>query len=97
MHGEKVGFGIITQLCLDDEGDWDEKLMVIDWLIEVGLPVTFADLSLADVTREKLSPIGEGCAAPGSLSHNHPFKVTARAVIDAMIAADALGRRRKEL
>ena len=67
------------------------------WLIECGLPVTLAELNLDGATREKLAPIGEGCAAPGSLSHNHPFKVTAAAVIDAMIAADALGRVRKQL
>jgi glycerol dehydrogenase len=31
MHGEKVGFGIATQLCLDDEFDVEEKLAVIDF------------------------------------------------------------------
>lgn len=96
MHGEKVGFGIVTQLCLDDDVNTDEKMAIVDFEIEIGLPVTFADLNLKKVTRERLKPIGDLCAGPGSLCHNHPFKVTSEDVVDAMIAADALGRERKE-
>jgi len=95
MHGEKVGFGIVTQLCLDDEGDWAEKLAIVDFEIAIGLPVTFADLGWEGVTREDLMKIGQICAGEGSLSRNHPFKVTPEGVVDAMIAADALGRERK--
>jgi glycerol dehydrogenase len=96
MHGEKVGFGIITQLCLDDDVDADEAYAVVDFEIEIGLPVTFADLNLAGVSRERLREIGDTCAGEGSLCHNHPFEVTSDDVVDAMIAADALGRERKE-
>ena len=46
MHGEKVAFGIVTQLCLDDEMDADEKAAIVDFEIEIGLPVTFAELNL---------------------------------------------------
>lgn len=97
MHGEKVGFGIVTQLCLDDEFDVDHKYAVVDFATEIGLPVTFADLNLQGVTRDRLQEIGDICAGEGSLCHNHPFEVTAADVVDAMIAADALGRHRKEL
>lgn len=96
MHGEKVGFGIVSQLCLDDEYDVDDKYAIVDFQIQIGLPVTFADLNLEGVTREQLEALGEACAGEGSLCHNHPFKVTAADVVDAMIAADALGQRRKE-
>ena len=96
MHGEKVGFGIITQLCLDDEMDVDEVYAVVDFQIEIGLPVTFADVNLEGVSRERLRQIGDRCVVEGSLCHNHPFEVTAESVVDAMIAADALGRQRKE-
>ena len=97
MHGEKVGFGIVTQLCLDDEGDVDEKLAVVDFEIAIGLPVTFADLNLEGVSRDRLKAIGDICAGEGSLCHNHAFKVTSNNIVDAMIAADALGRERKKL
>jgi glycerol dehydrogenase len=97
MHGEKVGFGIVTQLCLDDEFDADETYAAVDFQIAVGLPVTLADVNLEGVGRGRLVPIGDICAGEGSLCHNHPFKITSEAVVDAMIAADALGRQRKEL
>ena len=95
MHGEKVGFGIITQLCLDDEFDVQRKQDIVDFEICLGLPVTFAELGLAGVARERLEEIGKVCAGPGSLCANHPFPVTADDVVDAMIAADALGRERQ--
>lgn len=96
MHGEKVGFGIVSQLCLDDETDVDEMIHVVDFEIAVGLPVTFADLSLAGISRDRLRQIGDVCGGAGSLCANHPFEVTSDGIVDAMIAADALGRERKE-
>lgn len=95
MHGEKVAFGVITQLCLDDEMDADEKADIVDFEIEIGLPVTFEELNLKGVTRERLQELAEACAGPGSLCHNHPFPVTAADILDAMFAADALGRQRR--
>ncbi|MHB8899277.1 MAG: glycerol dehydrogenase [Thermoguttaceae bacterium] len=97
MHGEKVGFGIVAQLCLDDEYDVDDKYAVFDFQIHIGLPVTFADLHLAGISRERLMAFGEACTGEGSLCHNHPFKVTAADLVDAMIAADALGQLRKHV
>ncbi|MGA2066092.1 MAG: glycerol dehydrogenase [Thermoguttaceae bacterium] len=97
MHGEKVGFGVISQLCLDDEKRTGEIHAIVDFEIAVGLPVTLADLNLEGISRERLRLIGDACAAKGSLCENHPFTVTAEDVVDAMIAADALGRQRKGL
>jgi glycerol dehydrogenase len=95
MHGEEVSFGIISQFCLDENMRTAEMLKMVDFLIAIGLPVTFEELGLAGVTRDRLWKIGEICAGPGSLCHAHPFKITAEKVVDAMIAADALGRERK--
>ena len=97
MHGEKVAFGIVTQLCLDDDSDVEEAHRIVDFLIQIGLPVTFADLNLAGVTREQLQPIADACAGEGSLCHAHCFPVTAEDALDAMFAADALGQERKGL
>ena len=97
LHGEEVAFGIISQFCLDENLDTDDMLEMVDFLIDVGLPVTFAEIGLAGVSRERLKKIGDICAGPGSLCHAHPFKVTSEGVVDAMIAADALGQERKAL
>ncbi len=96
MHGEKVAFGIATQLCLEDDIDVEEKLAIVDFMIQIGLPVTFAGLNLAGISRERLYELGSVCAGEGSLCHNHAFPVTADDVVDAMIAADALGRARQD-
>ena len=97
MHGHEVGFGVITQLCLDKDFDEAERNAIVDFEIAVGLPVTFADLGLEGVGRDRLQTIGDICGSEGSLCENHPFEVTADDVIDAMIAADALGAERKAL
>ncbi len=97
MHGHEVGFGVITQLCLDEDADPAEVAKIVDFEIAVGLPVTFADLGLDGVGRERLQPIGAICGGDGSLCENHPFAVSADDVIDAMIAADALGESRKNM
>ncbi len=97
MHGEKVAFGVVAQLCLDDDFDVDDKSAIVDFLIEIGLPVSFADLNLEGIARERLEALAAACAGEGSLCHNHPFKVTAADVLDAMISADALGQHRKAM
>jgi len=95
MHGHEVGFGIITQLCLDDDMPVHEMHAIVDFMIAVGLPVCFADIGIEGVTRERLQTIGDICGGEGSLCANHPFEVTPVDVVDAMIAADALGTERK--
>jgi len=96
MHGHEVGFGLITQLCLDDDLPVERRNRIVDFEIAIGLPVTFADIGLAGVGRDRLARIGEICAGPGSLCENHPFPVTAGDIVNALLAADALGAARKE-
>ena len=95
MHGEEVSFGVISQLCLDKAVGMDEVYEAVDFEVAIGLPVTFKDIGLKKVTREQLKGIGDVCAGEGSLCESHCFKVTSEAVVDAMIAADALGTERK--
>ncbi|MHC4539950.1 MAG: dehydroquinate synthase/iron-containing alcohol dehydrogenase family protein, partial [Planctomycetota bacterium] len=97
MHGEEVGFGLISQLCLDKAVLMDEVYEAVDFEVAVGLPVTFKDIGLEGVTRERLNSVGDVCAGEGSLCESHCFKVTSEAVVDAMIAADALGTERKRV
>lgn len=96
-HGEKVAFGIVTQLCLEEDLRASEIYRVVDFLIDVGLPVCFEDLNLKDVSRDRIMSFGAEVTGPGSLAHNHNFEVTAESMAHAMIAADALGKRRKQL
>jgi len=96
MHGHEVGFGVVTQLCLDEYMDSDLMTSIVDWEVAVGLPVTFAEIGLAGVGRDRLKVIGDICAGEGSLCQYHPFEVTSDSVVDAMIAADILGTERRK-
>lgn len=95
MHGHKVGFGVISQLCLDPDMSVEQMHRIVDFEIATGLPVTFADLGLDGVSREQLKPIGDICAGEGSLCAVHNFEVTSDSIVDAMIAADRLGNERR--
>jgi glycerol dehydrogenase len=65
---------------------------VLAFSSQVGLPITLADIGMASVARERLSPIAVRATAPGETSHNEPFEVTPETVTDAILAADAIGR-----
>jgi glycerol dehydrogenase len=94
MHGEKVAFGLMTQLCLEQDLETDELYRVVDFLVAVGLPATFAAMKMQDVSRERLLAFAESVSGEGSFVHNHPFTVSAGDIVDAMMAADSLGQRR---
>ena len=91
QHGEKVNFGTLTQLVLENIPE-DELYDMLDWMIAVGLPVTFKELGITDTGREHLMPAAEAACADNDTLHNLPFEVNAEMVYNAMLAADAYGR-----
>lgn len=97
MHGEKVAFGLMTQLCLEQDMRTDEIYRIADFLGAVGLPTTFAAMKMQDVSVERLLSFAQSVSGEGSFVHNHPFAVSAGDIVDAMIAADSLGQRRLAL
>ncbi len=92
LHGEKVAFGVLTQLVLEG-APADEIDTVLNFCAEVGLPTTLAALGLADADSDTLSAVATRATAPGETIHNEPFTVDAAMTLDALRAADALGRR----
>ncbi|MBP3395836.1 MAG: glycerol dehydrogenase [Clostridia bacterium] len=90
-HGEKVAFGVLTQLVLENVPA-EELESIITWCIELGLPVTLAELGVSEVTDEKLMAVATAACAPGDTLHNLPFEVTPEKVAAAIKAADAYGR-----
>ncbi|MFC1432123.1 glycerol dehydrogenase [Streptacidiphilus sp. N1-3] len=93
LHGEKVAFGVLTQLVLEGAPS-SETGSVLDFCTAVGLPVTLAELGLADVKRDTVEQIAVRATAEGETIHSEPFAVDAAMVADAILAADALGRAR---
>ena len=89
-HGEKVAFGTIVQLVLENIPA-EELEEIIDFCIEVGLPVTLKELGVAEVTDEKIMSVAKAACAENDTLHNMPFKVTKESVAAAIKAADAYG------
>lgn len=90
-HGEKVAFGTLTQLVLENV-PIEELEEVISFCIEVGLPVTFEELGLKEITDEQIMAVAEAACAENDTLHNMPFEVTPEKVAAALKAADAYGR-----
>jgi glycerol dehydrogenase len=95
-HGEKVAFGVVAMLMLEERPAAVVE-EVVDFCLEVGLPVTLEDIGLEGVGREDLEKVAEAACAEGETIHNEPFEVYPRMVVDAMIAADAFGHQRRAL
>lgn len=52
MHGEKVAYGTLVELCYEDAKEFDE---VYDWCKKIGLPTSLKDLGLSDFDEYKES------------------------------------------
>jgi glycerol dehydrogenase len=91
MHGEKVNFGTLTQLALEDRttGEIND---IIAFCMSVGLPTTLQELDLGQAGKEQLLTVAKAATVPGETIHNMPFTVTPEMVVDAMVAADAFSR-----
>lgn len=91
LHGEKVSFGLLTQLVLEGQ---PRTIVdpVLTFATTVGLPVTLAQIGLSELSDEALQRISQRSTAEGETIHNEPFDVTPKMVADAILAADAVGR-----
>ncbi|MGG2019763.1 glycerol dehydrogenase [Pseudomonas sp. AO-1] len=94
-HGEYVAFGTLVMLVL--EGKSSRELdAVLRFCLSVGLPVTFDDLGLADITPDELDSVARTASDPGQTSKVEPFEVTFDEMKAALICASDLGRLYKE-
>jgi len=93
-HGEKVAFGVLAGLHLTDASA-DETGTVFSFCEEIGLPTTLADIGLGNAGREKLMKAAEKACASDQPIHHEAGIITPEKVLNAMIAADAMGNRRK--
>jgi glycerol dehydrogenase len=93
-HGEKVAFGVLAGLQLTGSPG-EEVSRVYSFCESIGLPTTLGDIGLGEAGRERLMIAAGGACAPGQPIHHEVGTITPERVVDAMIAADSLGRARK--
>jgi glycerol dehydrogenase len=95
FHGEKVAFGTLAQLVLEN-ADSEELEEVLDFCLSVGLPVCLADIGVEGISQEELLQVAEKACIPEESVHSMPFPVTAAAVAAAISTADRIGNKFKE-
>ena len=90
LHGEKVGFGILVQLRLEERlgnnrlaAQAHRQLKPV--LESLGLPVRLEDLGLADASSSDLQTVCDFACQEGSDLHHLPFTVTPAALLDALV------------
>ena len=93
-HGEKVAFGVICQLILENAPS-KELYEVLDFSLSIGLPVCLEDIGVKSITDEQLTEVAEKSCIPEESIHSMPFKVDVEQVKSAIMVADALGRNYK--
>ncbi|MCB2294340.1 glycerol dehydrogenase [Clostridium algoriphilum] len=95
FHGEKVAFGTIVQLVLENSPT-EEINEVLDFCLEIGLPVCLSDIGVDSITKEELMAVAEKACIPEESIHAMPFPITVEAVAASIITADKIGRDYKE-
>lgn len=93
LHGEKVAFGVLVELALND-APGDELLAIARFNLSVGLPVTLADLGLTDPAAA-LPVIVARALRKGEILWNEPVPPTPASVSAAILRADAAGQQAK--
>ncbi|MCB5269970.1 MAG: glycerol dehydrogenase [Candidatus Cloacimonadaceae bacterium] len=94
FHGEKVAFGVLTGLHLNSAQS-DEIDEVYNFCKQIGLPTCLADIGLSSDDRERLMRVAEESCKPDSSMHKEAGEITPDMVLNAMLMADAWGKKRK--
>ncbi|MCP1109992.1 glycerol dehydrogenase [Lachnospiraceae bacterium PF1-21] len=94
FHGEKVAFGTICQLVLEN-APTEELEEVLQFCTELGLPVCLKDIGVNEISEEQLLAVAEKACIPEESIHAMPFPITVEAVAAAIHTADKIGKAYK--
>lgn len=93
-HGEKVAFGTIAQLVLENAPE-EELHEVLDFCLEVGLPVCLEDIGVHSISDNELMEVAEKACIKEESIYSMPFPITVGEVAAAIKAADFIGKQYK--
>ena len=96
LHGEKVGFGILVQLRLEEVVGGNRlaaqaRRQLLPFFSQLGLPVNLADLGLGDASLRELEAVCTFACRPGSDLHHLPFPVEPTDLLAALVSTTAIG------
>ncbi len=91
LHGEKVGFGILVQLRLEELLGGNQlagqaRRQLLPLFASLGIPCSLADLGLAQASLSDLQQVCDFACAPGSDLHHMPFAVAPGDLLAALVS-----------
>ena len=94
LHGEKVAYGVLVQLRLEEMGSSNQlaataRQQLIQFYGQVGLPKTLEDLGLGEISLTALKQAAKFACQAGSDIHRLPFLVTPEQLMAAMVSTTA--------
>lgn len=89
-HGEKVAFGTIVQLVMENAAE-ETLYGVINFCRKLSLPTCLKDLGITALDDERLMQVAEAACGENETMGNMPFCVTPNDVAAAIRAADLIG------
>jgi glycerol dehydrogenase len=90
-HGELVHFGTCVQLILEERQS-DLIHEVFTFGHQIGLPETFEEIGLKEITDEEIWKVAEKTTDKTETIHKMVIEVTPQRVFDAMKTVDEIGR-----
>ena len=94
LHGEKVAYGILVQLRLEEMGLGNQlaataRQQLLQFYGQIGLPKTLENLGLGEISLAELKQAAEIACQTGSDIHRLPFSVTPEQLMAAMVSTTA--------
>lgn len=91
LHGEKVAFGIVCQMVLENTPK-EEMNRIMQFMCDVGLPITLEGIHVP-ATEENMRIIAYHTVEKNPLIHHEPVFINEDILVNALWAADEIGRR----
>ncbi len=100
LHGEKVAYGILAQLRLEEMGQpstlaYTARQQLLQFYASVGLPHDLGALGMGDITVRELHHVAEVACRPGSDIHHLPLTITPEALVGALVSTTVTELRPK--
>ncbi|MDK6029536.1 glycerol dehydrogenase [Ignisphaera sp. 4213-co] len=93
-HGEMVAFGTLVEILA--EGGLEYAVEFIKWAHSIGLPVTFEELGLRDVTDEDLYKVAEKVKATSEYQRL-AYEISSDQIVAMMKVANEIGKKYGQL
>lgn len=94
FHGEKVAFGTLVQLFLEN-APLSEIEEVVEFCKKVSLPICLKDLGVETINLENLKKVATLSCKDEETMKNMPFSVTPDMVLAAILSANNYGESKK--